>query len=286
LLLASAVDLEAPQTFDGELPTAARVNPRDLERSRPSIEPGDRLVAVVAGRIAEGALVEASLTDLTKRVKGRRLEWKVPAGKWRLMAFWLTDCSSGPVVDHLSKAAMERYCNYLGDRFRAAFGEEFGKTVDSFFADSFEVPIWWNGIYWNSKLLAEFKARKGYDLVRYLPALWWEVGEVSCKIRYDVNESYGFVTDILAGAGRSHIPEMEITAGSAITWRAVRPCFGMAARWLTLRSIRRWPISGRWTRSCTTPVFLTARFESAIWPTRSWCCPTVGANPRRLHRPG
>jgi hypothetical protein len=246
-LLASSVDLEGPQTFDGTLPTEARLNPRD-ERSRPRIEPGDRLVAVVAGRIDAGALVETSLTDLTALAKARRLEWKVPAGKWRLMAFWLTDCSTGPVVDHLSKAAMERYCNYLGEKFRAAFGEEFGNTVESFFGDSFELPIYRNGIYWNGKLLGEFRARKGYDLVRYLPALWWEVGEVSSKIRYDVNEflhqmgmeaffdtflgwcernhvrgriqPYGFVTDILEGAGRSHISEMEITAGEkdAVPW--------------------------------------------------------------------
>jgi hypothetical protein len=247
-MLASSVDLEGPQNFDGNLPTAACINPHDIERSRPSIEPGDRLAAVVAGRMVDGALVEASLTDLTTLAKARRLEWKVPAGEWRLMAFWLTDCSSGPVVDHLSKAAMERYCNYLGDKFRVAFGEEFGKTVDSFFSDSFEVPICRNGIYWNGKLLGEFKTRKGYDLVRNLPALWWEVGEVSPKIRYDVNEflhqvgmeaffdtflgwcernqvrgriqPYGFVTDILEGAGRSHIPEMEITAGEkdAVPW--------------------------------------------------------------------
>lgn len=43
ILMASSVDLEGPQTFDENLPTEARLNPRD-ERSRPRIEPGDRLV--------------------------------------------------------------------------------------------------------------------------------------------------------------------------------------------------------------------------------------------------
>lgn len=247
ILMASSADLEGPQTFAGNLPTEARLNPND-PRNRLRIEPGDRLVAVVAGKMVDGALVESSLTNLTALAKARRLEWPVPAGQWRLMAFWLTDCSPGPVLDLLSKPAMERYCNYLGDQFRAAIGEEFGKTVESFFGDSFEVPIYRNGIYWNGQLLGEFKTRQGYDLVRYLPALWWEVGEVSPKIRYDVNEflnqmgreaffdtfmgwcernhvrgrvqPYGFVTDILEGAGRSDIPEMEITAGEkdAVPW--------------------------------------------------------------------
>ena len=247
ILLASSIELEGAQSFDGNLPTEARLNPRD-ERSRPRIEPGDRLVAVVAGKMVNDALVEASLTNLTARAEGHRLEWPVPAGKWRLMAFWLTDCSPSPVLDLLSKPAMERYCNHLGDQFRAAIGEEFGKTVESFFGDSFEVPIFRNGIYWNGQMLGKFQTRQGYDLVRYLPALWWAVGEVSPKIRYDVNEflnqmgresffdtflgwcernhvhgriqPYGFVTDILEGAGRSDIPEMEITAGEkdAVPW--------------------------------------------------------------------
>ena len=247
-LLASAVELQGPGTFDRPLPTEAKLNPRDRERSRPRIEPGDRLVAVVAGEVVDGRLAEGSLTNLTAQARGRQLTWNIPPGKWRLMAFWLTPCGSVPAVDLLSKPAMEYYCNYLGGKFRAAFGEEFGKTVESFFGDSFEVPIHRNGIYWNEHLLAEFKARKGYDLVPYLPALWWEVDDVSPGVRYDVNEflhemgmeaffdtflgwcernhvrgriqPYGFVTDILQGAGAADIPEMEITAGEkdAVPW--------------------------------------------------------------------
>ena len=48
-------------------------------------------------------------------------------------------------------------------------GEEFGKTIESLFMDSFEVPIYRNGIYWNADLLAEFKQRKGYDLEPFSP---------------------------------------------------------------------------------------------------------------------
>jgi len=246
-LLASFADLEGPRTFAGALPTEAKTNPRD-HRNRLRIEPEDRLVAVVAGQMVDGVLEEASLTNLTKRAQGQRLAWPVPSGKWRLMAFWLTYTSSERVLDPLNQAAMERYCDYLGGKFRAAFGEEFGTTVESFFGDSFEVPTSRNAVYWNGQLLGEFKKRKGYDLTPCLPALWWEVGEISPKIRYDVNaflheigidsffgtfsswcernhvksrvQPYGFVTDILEGAGKSHIPEMEITAGEkdAVPW--------------------------------------------------------------------
>ena len=209
-------------------------------------------MAIVAGRIEDGHLLRSSLISLTSRAVGRRLTWNVPPGRWRLMAFWLVDCSKDPVVDHLSKRAMEFYCNYLGSKYRAAVGDEFGKTIESMFMDSFEVPIFRNGLYWNADLLAEFQRRMGYDLEPLLPALWWEVDDVSPKIRYDVNEflnevgldaffqtftgwchqnglkariqPYGFVTDILQGAGMTDIPEMEITAGEkdAVPWFDMR----------------------------------------------------------------
>ena len=91
------------------------------------------------------------------------------------------------------------------------------------------MPVYRNGIYWCDDLPEEFRAGKGYDLTRYLPAIWWDVGCISPKVRYDVNDvlhrmgmaaffdtftawcrahgvksrvqPYGFVTDNLQGAG-------------------------------------------------------------------------------------
>ncbi|MFN0165396.1 MAG: glycosyl hydrolase [Bryobacteraceae bacterium] len=247
-LVASFADLEGPRDYSGPLPVASPPNPKDVPGSLQSIRPQDRLQAVIAGRIVDGRILEASLVDLTTEAKGRRLNWKVPAGRWRLMAFWLVHFGDDHAVNHIDKGAMQRYCERLGSQYLQAFGGEFGKTVESLFQDSFEVPIYRNGIYWAPHLLGEFKTRKGYDLTRLLPALWWEVDRLSPKVRYDVNEflhrtgmeaffdtflgwcerngvkgriqPYGFVTDILEGAGRSHIPELEITAGEkdAVPW--------------------------------------------------------------------
>ncbi|MCB9502023.1 MAG: hypothetical protein H6696_08800 [Deferribacteres bacterium] len=44
------------------------------------------------------------------------------------------------------------------------------------------------GIYWSDNLLEKFQAFKGYDITKYLPALWWQIDNISPKIRYDVNE--------------------------------------------------------------------------------------------------
>lgn len=248
VLLASAVQLEGRCTFSGALPTDAMLNPRDVPRSVRFIADEDRLVKVVAARVDGERLRADSLTDLSHLARDRSITWTAPEGRWQLMAFWLTQRDNANAVDHLNPGAMARYCETLGAQYTAAIGEYFGTTVESFFGDSFEVPIYRNGLYWSDGLFEAFEKTKGYDLVPWLPALWRDVDDLSPKVRYDVNaflheqgvnaffstfldwcerhgvrgriQPYGFVTDNIEGAGRAHIPEMEITAGEkdAVPW--------------------------------------------------------------------
>jgi hypothetical protein len=248
VLLASMMRVDGPSTYAGPLYEKATPNPRDLPRSTAVIAPEDRLVKVVAARLDGGRLRADSLIDLSALAKGRDIAWDVPEGQWQLMAFWLTQRGNADAVDHLNQGAMARYCERLGEKYASASGDHFGATVDSFFGDSFEVPIYRNGLYWSDGLFEIFQEKKGYDLVPWLPALWWEVDDLSPRLRYDVNQflhaqgmtaffrtfldwcerhwvrgriqPYGFVTDIIEGAGVSHLPEMEITAGEkdAVPW--------------------------------------------------------------------
>ena len=143
-------------------------------------------------------------------------------------------------MDHLSKEAVQDYCDYLGETFYQAFGKEFGETVDSFFCDSFEIHPLPETLLWSNDTLERFKTYKGYDLTRYLPAIWWEIGDLTPKIRYDVNEflswlgldtvfrtfagwcerhnvqariqpHYRFTEEIIQGAGMTQRPETEVT---------------------------------------------------------------------------
>lgn len=247
-LISSMLELEGPQVFSGPLSDKATINPRDVPRSTPIIAPEDRLVKVVAGRVERGRLRADSLVDLSGLIQGRNVTWQVPEGKWQLMGFWMTQRNNADAVNHLDEGAMSRYCERLGEQYVKAIGEHLGKTVESFFSDSFEVPTFRNGIYWADSLFARFQEAKGYDLTPLLPALWWEVDDLSPKIRYDVNhflheqgmraffntfldwckrhnvkgriQPYGFVTDNIEGAGKADIPEMEVTPGEkdAVPW--------------------------------------------------------------------
>ena len=247
-LLSSAFEVQGPAQVERPLSTDATINPRDVPRSQRTIGAEDRLIAVVAGRVVDGVLDPATLQELPMSDGERSVTWDAPEGTWRVMAFWSTVPHGGNAVNHVDREAMAAYVEYLGPKYEAALGDAFGKTVVSFFGDSFEVPVHRNGIYWADSVPEAFQQRKGYDLITHLPALWWPVGEISSKVRYDVNEvlhemgmaaffgtfgdwcrargvqsrvqPYGFVTDNIAGAGASDIPEMEITAGEkdAVPW--------------------------------------------------------------------
>ena len=241
-LVPTFIDLTGNRVYTGPLPDNLTKTKRSWEYYTPKLDGNETLLAVVAGKLgSDGRIDEQSLINLTSTVAAKNINWKVPEGEWRLMAFWLKKNGISNAVDHFSKGAMESYCNFLGNKFYNAFGDEFGKTVESLFADSFELANLSSGINWSTGLLEGFQKEKGYDLVPYLPAIWWNVGEISPKIRFDVNDflhktglnvffktflgwceahhiqgriqAYGFNTDNIEASGMAHIPEMEITAG-------------------------------------------------------------------------
>ncbi|MCC6487864.1 MAG: hypothetical protein IT364_10225 [Candidatus Hydrogenedentes bacterium] len=257
-LVPAFVELTGLQTFSGELPRFEKASDHRGEIQVADIPDIDKLVAVVAGRVVDGTIDADSLIDLTSRVKGTSLAWHAPAGSWRIMAFWLKPTGQRTVakdfgqdhwcVDHFSPTAMKHYCDFIGGKFYQAVGDEFGKTVEALHCDSFEMASLPNGFYWSDGLMAEFRQYKGYDLAKYLPALWWPVGDISPKIKYDVNdflhhagmkifvetfvnwchdhhvkasmEPYGFTTDTLENTGAVDLPFMEVTPGEkdAVPW--------------------------------------------------------------------
>ncbi|HPS54229.1 MAG TPA: glycosyl hydrolase [Sedimentisphaerales bacterium] len=242
------------------------------------------LEAVIAGRlVGENKIEFESLTDLTDKVRedskakpavsddGQAdwISWDVPEGKWRIMNFRLKDTGqiashqnfepTNWVVDHLNKGAMQRYCNYLGGKFYEAFGDEFGKTVDSMFSDSFEHAAYYPKLLWGTGVTNGFKKYSGYDMKLYLPGLIYDIGDVTPRLRYDVHkylndlsmetmfgvfngwcekhnvkakiQPYGsFVSEIIEGACNSGRPETEFCSTSFATIAYGRKSIASGAR--------------------------------------------------------
>ena len=125
----------------------------------------------------EAARLE-DVVDLTPYVKDGTLTWNAPEGNWRIFRFGysLTGKTNHPAspeatgleVDKLDpKAITEYFHNYL-QTYADASGGKLGKGgIEYLLTDSYEA----GAQTWTRNMFEEFKARKGYDLLRWMPAL-------------------------------------------------------------------------------------------------------------------
>ncbi|WP_303010446.1 glycosyl hydrolase [uncultured Bacteroides sp.] len=109
--------------------------------------------------------------NLTSRVKKDKLQWKAPAGKWKVIALYIGKTrqkvkraapgGEGYVMDHLSKKAVK---NYLS-RFDRAFRNSGTDYPHTFFNDSYEVYQ----ADWTEDFLEQFARRRGYKMEEHFP---------------------------------------------------------------------------------------------------------------------
>jgi hypothetical protein len=112
----------------------------------PALREGERQVAQAAGR-APGETLWFVSSPTRMEVKRAALG------------------AEGLVLDHYSRAALERYLEAVGDKL---VGAAPAGGIRSIFCDSLEVYR----ASWTEKLPEYFAARRGYDLLPYLPALF------------------------------------------------------------------------------------------------------------------
>ena len=135
--------------------------------------------------------------NLTAHVKKDKLQWKAPAGKWKVIALYIGKTrqkvkraapgGEGYVMNHLSKKAVK---NYLS-RFDRAFKSSKTSYPHTFFNDSYEVYQ----ADWTDDFLEQFARRRGYKLEEHFPEfLDKNRPEVSRRIVSDYRET---ISDLL-----------------------------------------------------------------------------------------
>lgn len=169
-------------------PTSANRNLQELALDQvrfPRVLPLVTLQAYSAG---------GEVIDLTSRVgPDGRLDWTAPSGEWTLYALFqgwhgkqverAAPGGEGDVIDHFSKDALTKYLS----AFDRAFAGHDVRPIRAFFDDSYEVDDASGQADWTPALLDEFKARRGYDLRRHIPAL---LGEETAADRARVLQDY------------------------------------------------------------------------------------------------
>ncbi|MDR1859360.1 MAG: glycoside hydrolase family 2 [Bacteroidales bacterium] len=114
------------------------------------------------------------------------IEVDVPAGEHILYA--LVKCTgfqavingapgaAGPVLNHYSKEATEKFLNRMSDALFPQIKDL--KGFRALFCDSMELE----GANWCPDFLEEFKRRRGYDIKPYLPFILFKVGSMGSKV--------------------------------------------------------------------------------------------------------
>lgn len=115
--------------------------------------------------------------DLTSFCKDGRLVWNAPEGRWRIYRFGYTlrgrrnnpasPEATGLESDKLSpKANLDYYRTYL-DMYNDATGGKVGRSLTHLMLDSYEA----GSQTWTDDMMREFRFRRSYDLLKWLPAL-------------------------------------------------------------------------------------------------------------------
>ncbi len=170
-----------------------------LHSSAPDTSP---LFAEFPAEPGEEETVAAGVVDLTPQLgTDGVLRWNAPAGQWQVLRFGCTisdhnrvsTCSDGwqgYALDVLDAGAFQRYWAAVVEPLIADAGPLAGKTLKYLHTDSWEVEA----INWTPSFREEFRARRGYDLLPYLPVMAGHIVEsrpVSNRFLDDYRKTLG-----------------------------------------------------------------------------------------------
>lgn len=115
-----------------------------------------------------------------------QLEWTTPPGEWEIIVVQEKEIDDfkyyGTFVDPCNREAMAAFIRLTHDKYARYLGEYFGNTVKGMFTD--EIGLL-GAVPWSPQLCEAFKARTGYELKDYFPALLYADAPEALRIRYD-----------------------------------------------------------------------------------------------------
>ena len=141
--------------------------------------------------------------ELSDKRKDEIIRVEVPAGKFVLYALIKVNSfasvingapgAAGPILNHMDKVAVRKYLDHMSDTIGKKTGP-LSNHLRAFFTDSMELE----GCNWTGDYAEEFKKRRGYDIMPYLPFILFKVGRLGGVIdeKYGAAKTAGFAEDI------------------------------------------------------------------------------------------
>jgi hypothetical protein len=136
-----------------------------------------RDIAVLALPATDPVALDRIIDLSAKLTPDGRLDWTAPAGEWILYRFGHTVMgpmqqppqwqANGLECDKLSRTAVEFHVGQIVSELRRHLGDQIGKGFDFYHFDSYESGM----PGWTPLMREEFRSRRGYDPVPFLPTL-------------------------------------------------------------------------------------------------------------------
>lgn len=127
------------------------------------------------------------------------LSWKAPAGDWEIYRYVCSNSgeqlirpsqnSAGPIIDHFDSTATRMHLTYFIDRLKPLVGDFRKSALKYLYLASYEAKEF----TWTPTLPAAFKKLNGYDLYKFLPAIFnkgWYQPEVAERFQYDMDKAF------------------------------------------------------------------------------------------------
>lgn len=178
-LVSTNLVVTGPARFSGVIPRPETDSQRWRDVFDSTVKYADYYedVAVLAYPVnADGVVASDVVQNLTAKLTADgRLDWEVPAGEWILQRIGHTSTGSstrppvkggnGLECDKLSRTAMDVHFTNMMGKLIGEVGNAAGPTLSATHIDSWEV----GSQNWTPLLREEFKKRRGYDPLPFLP---------------------------------------------------------------------------------------------------------------------
>lgn len=209
------------------------------------------------GAASGQAIDPAAVLDLTDRLRpDGTLDWTAPKGSdWRILrlGYSLTGKTNHPAtpeatgleVDKYDAGAVRRYLETYLAMYRDTLGAEWigKKGIRALLTDSIEV----GASNWTPEIVAQFKARRGYDPTPWLPALTGAVIGSAARSDAFLHDYRQTLADLLADAHYGTVARVAHENGLIVYGEALengRPVLGDD---LAMRAHADVPMAALWT---------------------------------------
>lgn len=193
-------------------PESGRESIRSLNFKTASIEtgfsmpPSDKILHNASSTPGEQDADMSEVVDLSSSVKDGTLTWTFPVGEWEVLRVGYTDSPTPPTMsdtagkplglplDAMSARAFDDYWKQAVQPLLDAAKPYVGKSLRNVVTDSWEA----GGANWTEGFRGEFKRRRGYDPLPYLPIVAGRIlgcRDTSEKFLFDLRRT---VADLIA----------------------------------------------------------------------------------------